>query len=62
VRLNGPVTTARTDVDLIVTEHGVADLRAQPLRERMRRLIAIAAPQFREGLEREAHELLRKGY
>ena len=61
-RLSGPVTTARSEVDVIVTEHGAADLRAQPLRERARRLIAIAHPKFRESLEREAHELLRRGY
>jgi acetyl-CoA hydrolase len=62
VRLSGPVTTARSDVDVVVTEYGAADLRAQPLRERARRLIAIAHPKFRESLEREAHELLRRGY
>jgi len=62
VRLGGPVTTARTDVDLIITEYGVADLRAQPLRERARRLIAIAHPGFRERLERDAHELFGRGY
>ena len=62
LRLAGPVTTARSDVDVIVTEYGAADLRAQPLRERVRRLIAIAHPKFREDLERGAHELLRRGY
>ena len=62
LRLSGPVTTARSDVDVIVTEYGAADLRAQPLRERARRLIAIAHPKFREDLERGAHELLRRGY
>jgi acyl-CoA hydrolase len=61
-RLSGPVTTARSDVDVIVTEYGAADLRAQPLRERARRLIAIAHPKFRESLEREAHELFRRGH
>jgi acyl-CoA hydrolase len=49
---NAPVTTARSDVDLIVTEFGVADLRGCSLRERARRLIAIAHPKFREALER----------
>lgn len=61
-RLAGPVTTARSDVDVVVTEHGAADLRGQPLRERARRLIPIAAPAFRETLEREAHELFRRGF
>ena len=45
-----PVTTARSDVDLIVSEHGCADLRGQSLRERAKRLIAIAHPDDREAL------------
>ncbi len=60
--LGGPVTTARSDVDVIVTEYGAAELRGQPFRERARRLIAIAHPDFREELERDAHELFRRGY
>ncbi|MFH1870815.1 MAG: acetyl-CoA hydrolase/transferase C-terminal domain-containing protein [Pseudomonadota bacterium] len=56
VRLpSGVVTTARSDADLVVTEWGVAELRGQPLTERAKRLIAIAHPDFREQLEREAH-------
>ncbi|WP_063001601.1 acetyl-CoA hydrolase/transferase family protein [Nocardia mikamii] len=46
----GVVTTARADVDCVVTEHGVAHLRGQPLAERRRRLINIAAPEFRDEL------------
>ncbi len=60
-RLTGPTTTARSDADIIVTEFGAAELRGQPLVERVRRMIAIAHPDFREPLEREAHELLRRG-
>ncbi len=45
-----PVTTARADVDLIVTEHGVADLRGASFKERASRLAAIAHPDFRENL------------
>lgn len=52
-RLSGPVTTARSDADLIITEHGIAELRGQPLDVRIPRMIAIAAPQFREALERQ---------
>ncbi|MEZ5785875.1 MAG: acetyl-CoA hydrolase/transferase C-terminal domain-containing protein [Xanthobacteraceae bacterium] len=52
--LSGPVSTPRSDVGFIVTEYGIADLRGQTLPERRRRMIAIAAPQFREGLERAA--------
>ncbi len=60
-RLTGPVTTARSDADIIVTEFGAAELRGQPLAERVRRMLAIAHPDFRESLERDAHELLRRG-
>jgi acyl-CoA hydrolase len=50
-RLSGPVTTPRADVDIIVTEHGVADLRGASERERARRILAIAAPAARESLK-----------
>ena len=59
-QLAGPVSTPRSDAGLIVTEHGVADLRGQPLSRRVRRLIDIAAPEHREDLERQAHETLRR--
>lgn len=62
LRLHAGVTTPRSDVDVVVTEFGSAELRAQPFRERARRLIAIAHPDFREALERDAHELMRRGY
>jgi acyl-CoA hydrolase len=48
------VTTARGDVDAIVTEWGVAELAGCSLRERARRMIAIAAPEHRENLSRSA--------
>lgn len=51
--LSGPVTTARSDVDVVVTEHGVAHLRGADLDERARRLVAIAAPEHRDSLARE---------
>lgn len=50
-----PVTTARSDVDVIVTEHGAAHLRGASLRERATRLVAIAHPDHRESLERVLH-------
>lgn len=59
-QLSGPVSTPRSDAGLIVTEHGVADLRGQPLSQRVRRLIDIAAPEHRADLERQAHALLRQ--
>ena len=57
LRPGAGVVTSRGDVRFVVTEHGVADLYAQPIRARARALIAIAAPEFRDGLEREAREL-----
>jgi acetyl-CoA hydrolase len=45
-----PVTTTRADIDIVVTEYGVADLRGQPLSERSARLRAIAHPAFRDAL------------
>ncbi len=44
------VTALRTDVDMVVTEFGVAKLSGVPVGERARRLIQIAAPAFRDRL------------
>lgn len=49
-----PVTTPRSDTDLVITEHGVAELQGCSLAERARRLITIAAPAFRDELEAAA--------
>jgi 4-hydroxybutyrate CoA-transferase len=50
-------TALRTDIDYVVTEHGIAHLRYQPLRERARALISIADPKFRDELTVRAQEL-----
>lgn len=60
--LSGPVTTARSDVDIIVTEFGAAELKGRTLAERTRRLIAIAHPNFREELDRAAHTIQKRGF
>lgn len=52
--VTGPVTVARSDAGLIVTEFGIADLRGLTLRQRARRMIDIAHPDAREALERAA--------
>ena len=44
------VSTQRSDIDVVVTEHGVADLRGASDAERADRLIAIAAPHHRAAL------------
>jgi acyl-CoA hydrolase len=46
----GPVTTPQSDVDLVITEFGAADLRGTSYRARAERLIAVAAPQHRAAL------------
>src|SRR3546814_6215576 len=51
-----PVSTARTDIDVVVTEQGVASLRGLDLEARRRALIGVAHPAFREMLERAAME------
>lgn len=55
-RLGGPVSTARADVGLVVTEHGIADLRGLDLAERQRRMLAIAAPEHQDALARTIFE------
>jgi acyl-CoA hydrolase len=44
------VSTGKNDVNYVVTEHGVAQLRGKTARQRARNLIAIAHPKFREEL------------
>lgn len=53
------VTTPRADVDAIVTEWGVAELRGCGLAERGRRLIAIAAPGHRDALSERLRQVQR---
>jgi 4-hydroxybutyrate CoA-transferase len=54
------VTVTRSSVRTVVTEYGVAELFGQGFRERAKRLIAIAHPDFRDELTsyaRKLHEL-----
>lgn len=50
-------TTSKNDVDYIVTEYGLAKLRGRPISERVRALISIAHPDFRDELTFEAKKL-----
>ena len=54
--LSGPVSVPRADSCLIVTEHGIADLRGLPLRQRVPKMISVAHPEHREALERAARQ------
>ena len=57
LRPGAAVSLSRNDVDYVVTEYGIVNLRGVPLRERAQRLISIAHPRFREELRRAASEL-----
>lgn len=60
-RLNAPtVSIPRDDTDLVVTEHGVADLRGTGLDARAEALIAVAAPVFRAELTDAWRAMRRK--
>ena len=47
---NRPIALSRYDIDTVVTEHGVAELREKTPDQRAEALIAIADPAFRETL------------
>jgi 4-hydroxybutyrate CoA-transferase len=49
------VTTSRNDVEFIITEYGIANLKYHTTRDRARMLINIAHPKFRDELK-EAFE------
>jgi acyl-CoA hydrolase len=51
------VSLSRNDVDMVVTEYGIAHLRGTNVRERILRLIDIAHPSFREQLLKDAYGL-----
>lgn len=49
---NTPTSMARSDIGIVVTEHGIAHLEGLTIAERMKALIRIAAPSVREDLKR----------
>ena len=51
-------TLSRNDIDYLVTEYGIAPMRGRSVRERVDNLIAVAHPDYREQLRRDARELL----
>ena len=54
------ISTPRTDVQFIATEYGIADIQHQPIDERVKRIIAVAHPDFRDELMFQAkkHSLI----
>ncbi len=53
----GIVTTSRSDVDVVVTEFGAAELRGKTVSERIAAMIGIAHPDHRDELRRAAADL-----
>jgi 4-hydroxybutyrate CoA-transferase len=51
------ITVSRYDVNYVVTEYGVADLKYKTVQQRARALIEIAHPKFRAELEQKAWEM-----
>ena len=58
--LRSVVTVARTDIDIVVTEHGSAALRDLPVEGRAEALIEIAAPHFRDELREQWNFMTRE--
>jgi len=56
-KIEGPATDPRADVQYVVTEYGVANLRGKSTAQRAEALISIAHPAFRAELERGARQL-----
>ena len=56
------VTTSRYDADYIVTEYGTARLKGETLRNRARKLIRIAHPDFRRMLAEEYEKRFREAW
>ena len=51
------VSTSKNDVNYVVSEYGVAQLRGKSAKQRTRELIAIAHPAFRTELTEQATRL-----
>ena len=51
------VSTSKNDINYVVTEYGVAQLRGKSAKQRARELIAIAHPDFREELTEQAKRM-----
>jgi len=54
IALGGIITTPRSCADYVVTEFGVAKIKGQSVRQRVKNIIAVAHPDYRDELEFEA--------
>ena len=57
LRPGAHVSTSKNDVNYVVTEYGVAQLRGKPAKQRARALIALAHPRFRDELAERAAQM-----
>ena len=51
------VSLSRNDIEYLVTEYGVVCLKGKTIKERVKLIISIAHPKFREQLTKEAEEV-----
>jgi len=51
------MSTSKNDINYVVTEFGVAQLRGKSAKQRAQELIAIAHPDFRGELREQARKL-----
>lgn len=56
--LGSVVTLSRNDLDCVVTEYGIAYMRGRTVRQRVDNLIAVAHPDFRAQLRKDAERLM----
>jgi 4-hydroxybutyrate CoA-transferase len=51
-----PVTTPRSDVQYVATEYGCVNLKVLNMSDRVRAMISLAHPDFRDQLTQEARD------
>jgi 4-hydroxybutyrate CoA-transferase len=56
--LNNVVSVGRADIEYVVTEYGIAHLKGSHINTRIKKLIAIAHPDFRDWLKFEARKII----
>lgn len=57
LKAGAAVSLSRNDLDYLVTEYGVVNLKGTTIRDRVEKIISVAHPRFREQLLQEAKEL-----
>ena len=57
LKAGAAVSLSRNDIEYLVTEYGVVCLKGKTIKERVKLIISIAHPKFREQLLKEAEEI-----